>query len=667
MTKRSGIFMFHNPLSILLSLAVFLLLVPFAGTSICAGEQDKQQHDHTNALAKESSPYLLMHAHNPVDWHAWNEATLDKAKRANKPIFLSIGYSSCHWCHVMERESFLDDEIAEFLNKHFICIKVDREERPDVDQIYMNALLQITGRGGWPLSMFMTPDGRPFFGGTYWPARDGDRGARMGFLSIVKKVEEHYRTNRELVEQDAKKLTEATANSLSGSKEAEGLPLQFSWGTDTVTWLSQSFDPTYGGFRFNPGRPNIPKFPEPSNLFFLIDRLQYPVKQTNEPDDQVLIKNMLVTTCESMMMGGIYDHIGGGFHRYSVDRYWRIPHFEKMLYDNGQLASVYSEAYALTGRNDFKRTVEGTLDFVQSELTAPNGAFYSSLDAESEGIEGKYYRWDKKEVQKLLGEKDFLLFAKIYRLDEPPNFESDFYAPQLKMTLTKHAKEMSISEDELVKKLDPMIQKLFQARNKRKRPLLDHKILTAWNGLMIRGFADAGRILKRQDYIDSAIKAAEFLLKNVADSTGRLKRTHTDGKARLNAYLIDYACLVDGLLAIHRATQEKKWLDAAIKIQKRQDDLFWDSKTGGYFYTSSDHEVLIVRSKPLNDGAMPSGNSVAAGNLWYLGQVTGDATWTKRCRQTALASSRILTRGGQILPRMLVTVSKLLQAKNESE
>ncbi len=399
---------------------------------------------HTNELAKETSPYLLMHAHNPVNWHAWNEATLAKAKKEDKPIFLSIGYSSCHWCHVMERESFLDDEIAKFLNENFICIKVDREERPDVDEIYMHALMEIRqGGGGWPLSMFMTPDAKPFYGGTYWPARDGDRGAKVGFLTLIQKVIEHFRADRDRVEQDANVVTERTKVALAGRKPLPGLQIQKSWSDESTTNLLSNFDTQFGGFGFSNTNPNMPKFPEPSNLFFFVDKIQ----RSADPEKPTVAqaKKMLVTTCERMMMGGIYDHLGGGFHRYSVDRYWRIPHFEKMLYDNGQLATVYAEAYELTGREEFRRVAEGILAFVDRELVAENGGFYASLDAESEGEEGKFYRWELDEIKAALDPEQYSLFASIYGLNDPPNFEGEYYAPQLNKPMSAHAAERSMT------------------------------------------------------------------------------------------------------------------------------------------------------------------------------------------------------------------------------
>lgn len=614
---------------------------------------------HENALSKETSPYLLMHAHNPVNWYAWNDETLALAKTSGKPIFLSIGYSSCHWCHVMERESFLDQEIADFLNENFICIKVDREERPDVDEIYMNALQVIrSGGGGWPLSMFMTPEAKPFFGGTYWPARDGDRGASMGFLTIIQKVMDAYQNNRDAIIQDSELVSERTRELLAGLEPTAGLPIQAAWPANTIEKLSASFDNRYGGFGYNALNPNRPKFPEPSNLFFLIDYLQQNPNATEESRDQA--SKLLVKTCEGMLKGGIYDHLGGGFHRYSVDRFWHIPHFEKMLYDNGQLATVYAETYQLTGKEEFRNVANGILAFVSRELAAPGGGFYASLDAESEGIEGKFYRWDLKEVEAALTSQEYELFSKLYRLDEPPNFEDEFYAPQLKLMLSEHATARESTLGELESQLIPIRKKLFDIRAERERPLLDTKILAAWNGLMIRGYADAGRIFKNSDHIKKAEDAANFILEKMVSDDGRLYRTYTDGQARLNAYLIDYACVIDGLISIHRATGNPKWIDAANQLQKTQDDLFWDEK-GGYFYTSKDHEQLIARSKRASDGAMPGGNSVSAANLHYLGTNLKQDTYLERSEQTVLAASAILTRAPHAVPRMVITASKFAE------
>ena len=616
-----------------------------------ATENHSQKHAHTNALAKESSPYLLMHAHNPVNWYPWSEEVLKKAKEEGKVIFLSVGYSSCHWCHVMERESFLDEEIAKYLNENFICIKVDREERPDVDQIYMESLnvynqLTKNGQGGgWPLSMFLNSEGKPFFGGTYFPARDGDRGARLGFLSIVKRIKESWDGDRKAVDRTADQLTQITRSQLEGRPPLEEMKLKGSWTKRAIKQLEQSFDPEYGGFGFVASSPSRPKFPEPSNLLLLQQWIRL------QPDGEAKenVKAMLAKTLNRMALGGMYDHLGGGFHRYSVDRFWAIPHFEKMLYDNGQLASVYADAYEQDPRPEYKRTVEGMLEFIKREMTAPDGGFYSALDAESEGVEGKFYRWEKENVREILGEDAFELFAKTYRLDEAPNFEDEYYAPQLK----------SVLDTETHDNLDASRKKLFDVRSKRPRPLLDNKILTGWNGMMIRGFADAGRVFKNDDHIQVATRAADFALAKLTDTNGRLWRTHTDGESKLNAYLQDYACLIEGILAIHRATGDKKWIEAATKLQKKQNELFWDEKNGGYFYTSKDHETLIIRTKRAADGAQPSGASVSANNLIYLAEVTGDNTFKDQALKTVLSASGLISEFPTIAPRMLVAALKL--------
>ena len=615
-----------------------------------ANEATSQEHAHTNALANESSPYLAMHAHNPVDWYPWNEESLKKAKDEGKVIFLSIGYSSCHWCHVMERESFLDKEIAKYLNENFVCIQVDREERPDVDQIYMESLnvynrMTKNGQGGgWPLSMFLTPEGKPFLGGTYFPARDGDRGNLPGFHTVIQKVQKGWNGNPEGIKQMASHITDATRRQLEGLGSAE-TKIKGSWAKRAIEKLQRSFDPEFGGFGFVAAAPDRPKFPEPSNLLLLQEWIR------KQPDGEAKenVKKMLTTTLDKMALGGIYDHLGGGFHRYSVDRFWAIPHFEKMLYDNGQLASVYAGAFEQDAKPQYKRTVEGMLDFIEREMTAPEGGFYSALDAESEGVEGKFYRWEKEKVQEILGDDAFKLFAEKYRLNEAPNFEKEYYAPQLKTVL----------DSETYERLESSRKKLFDVRAKRPRPLLDNKILTGWNGMMIRGFADAGRVFKNDGYIETASKAADFAIEKLTDKDGRLWRTHTNGESKLNAYIEDYACLIEGLLALHRATGDQKWIDAAIKLQKKQDELFWDEKNGGYFYTSKDHETLIIRTKRAADGAQPSGSSVSANNLIYFAEATGDTSYKNRALKTVLSASGLLNELPIIAPRMLVAALKL--------
>ena len=656
-------------LSISTSLLLALLFVPglapfvFQANGV-AQEDTSQEHKYTNELVNETSPYLLMHAHNPVNWYGWNEKALAKAKEENKLIFLSVGYSSCHWCHVMERESFYDEEIADFLNENFVCIKVDREERPDVDAIYMeslhvlNAMMKRRAGGGWPLSMFLTPDAKPFFGGTYFPARKGDRGARIGFFDIIKMIHGRWQATPDKFEKDAELITKYTRESLAGKNENQNAELQQSWTTIAFETMEDRFDPEWGGFRFSPENPNIPKFPEPSNLFFLVDYLD------RNPDNEKA-KTMLVKTCEKMMMGGIYDHLGGGFHRYSVDRYWAIPHFEKMLYDNGQLATVYSEVYQLTGRGEFKNVVDGILAWVQREMISEEGAFYSALDAESEGEEGKFYRWEKDELKNALSEDEFNLFADIYGINKQPNFEKKYYAPQLGNLLSQSAKNKSLSLDDLESKLQPIRKKLFDIRDKRERPLLDNKILTSWNGMMIRGFADAGRVFKNPTYIEVAQKAAQFMVDKMIREDGRLWRTHTNGESKLNAYLDDYACLIDGLLALHRATEDDQWLKQAVKLQQKQDEIFWDEEQGGYFFTSADHEKLLVRSKKPGDGALPSGNSVASENLLYLASQTDQQDYREKAQKTVLSASYLLERMPTSAPRLLVTAQTLMQDSKE--
>lgn len=614
-----------------------------------------------NRLAGETSPYLLLHAHNPVDWYPWGPEALAKAKKENKLIFLSIGYSSCHWCHVMERESFMDEEIAAYLNENYVCIKVDREERPDIDSIYMTSLhvfnrLSGSGRGGgWPLSMFLTPAAEPFFGGTYFPARDGDRGFATGFLTIIKGIQKVWKANPDRVEQDAKTLTRFVKTELSGTRADALAKLDEELLDGVMESLQDQYDERYGGFGFDPTSDLRPKFPEPSNLMFLLDR----VRRTG--DDEA--KAMLVNTLEKMAMGGIHDHLGGGFHRYSVDRFWRIPHFEKMLYDNGQLASVYAEAYALTGNEWFREITEHLLAFVRRELVAPEGGFYSALDAESEGEEGKFHRWTREEVQVALTEEEFSLFASVYGFGGEPNFEDEFYVPQLSVSLPTRAEQQGETLAELQKQLQPIREKLLTVRNKRQRPLTDTKILTAWNGLMIRGFADAGRLLENESYVATAARAAEFVLKNLQRPDGRLYRTYGDGEAKLNAYLDDYAFLADGLIALFKATGDEKWLQLAEKLTAKQLELFWDENRGGFYFTSDDHETLLARMKNLVDSALPAGNSVAAANLVFLADALEKEEYLEKAEGTVRAGLSLLQNSPAAVPRLAVAAARLLHDK----
>jgi len=614
---------------------------------------------HTNRLADETSPYLLLHAHNPVDWYPWGEAAFAEAKEENKPIFLSVGYSSCYWCHVMERESFMDEEIAAYLNEHFVCVKVDREERPDVDEIYMTAVQLLRQRGGWPLSVFLTPEGKPFFGGTYWPAREGERGSSVGFLDIIKMVHQAWAEKQELIKKDADNLAAAVRESLRGRKASEEIELDHAMITGVWQDLQDDYDPKWGGFGYSASNPDVPKFPEPSNLLFLIDRVQ-----RKDVDNWEHAREMLTHTLDKMAQGAIYDHLGGGFHRYSTDRYWHIPHFEKMLYDNGQLATVYAEAYKLTGNEEYRYVVNGILEFVQREMTHDGGAFYAALDAETDEEEGKFYRWTKEELDECLSPTDRKWFGEIYNLNGEPNFEEKYYVPLLTKPLSDHAAERDMKLDELIAKLKPTRERLFAVRQTRKRPLTDTKILTSWNGLMIRGFADAGRLLEDDEQLQHAKTAAEFVLANLRTNDGRLLRTHTAGEAKLNAYLDDYAFLADGLIALHRATGDKQWLTAAQQLTDKQIELFWDNDAGGFFFTSDDHEALIARAKDPVDTVMPSGNSVSAGNLLYLAEkLEGEEAkaYREKARQTMLAAGVYLRASPGAVPRMAVHLAEYLE------
>ena len=618
------------------------------------GESEPQQQP-ANRLAKETSPYLLMHAHNPVDWYPWGPEAFERARRENKPIFLSVGYASCHWCHVMERESFRDPEIAAFLNEHFISIKVDREERPDVDQIYMTALQvynQLTGSqrgGGWPMSMFLLPDGRPFFGGTYFPPRDGPRG--VGFLSVLRRIHEVWRNEPDRLKQQAEQLTKITVATIdeqpAGPKQ---LPASEQIAARIEEALFQEFDAEYGGFGYSEVDPNRPKFPVPSNLLFLLDRWRR--------DRTERAKTMLTTTLAHMAGGGIHDQVGGGFHRYSTDRYWRVPHFEKMLYDNGQLATLYAEAFASFGRLSDRRTVERLVDFVLRELTSPEGAFYSSLGAETGGHEGAYYVWTRQEIEAALSDDQFQLVRAVYGLDQEPNFEGRYVlcwsAPPDEI-----AKSLGLDEATLFAQLDAAHKTLLEVRGRRERPRTDTKIVTAWNGLMIRGLADAGRVLKRPQYVQAAARAAEFVWSHLRQDDNRLLRSYAGGQAKWNAYLDDYAMLTDGLLALHQADGSARWLERAQQLADRQIDLFWDERRGGFFFTSDDHEALFARPKDPVDSALPSGNAVSAHNLIRLSRLLKRSDYRQRAEQTILALAWGFDRSPAAMPRMATALMAL--------
>jgi uncharacterized protein YyaL (SSP411 family) len=646
----------------------FLCIVLIAIVTATLGGEEPAKPKSTkqppaNRLAKETSPYLLLHAHNPVDWYPWGEEALTKAKKEGKLIFLSVGYSSCHWCHVMERESFFDEEIAALLNKHFVCIKVDREERPDLDSIYMTALqtyqLATTGRrgGGWPMSIFLTPETQPFFCKSYMPARDGDREGHQGFLTIAKLVQSAWEKQPDKIKQDANTLTEMVKAELESRRTISLTPLDIKLYDAVQPALAEQFDAKWGGFGYDEIQWQRPKFPEPPNLIYLLDHIRR--------KDDASSKEMLAFTLEKMMRGGIYDHVGGGFHRYSVDRMWRIPHFEKMLYDNGQLATAYAEASQLLKRPDFARVADETCDFVLREMTDPAGGFYAALDAESEGEEGKFQRWKKEELQSSLTKEEFEILSEMFALQKEPNFEEKYYVLNLGQPQSELATKRMMTEEKLFATWDAIRAKLLKVRDTRKKPLTDIKILAADNGLMIAGMADTGRLLKKPRYIDAAKKAADFVLSKMQTKEGRLQRSFASGKARFNAYLNDYAFFTYGLIALHRATGEERWLKEAEKLTAKQIELFADPRSGGFFFTSNDHEALLARGKDPIDGANPAGNSIAAGNLIYLATRVKQPEWLTLAEKTIQSTAGLIEQAPSAAPWMATNIPALIEARPE--
>ena len=646
-------------------LAIACLLAPFARgadeAADAATSPAKPAPQHTNRLAKETSLYLLLHAHNPVDWYPWGDEALTKAREEKKLIFLSVGYSSCYWCHVMERESFMDDEIAAALNEHFVCIKVDREERPDIDEIYMQGLniyLQLVGSkqgGGWPLSMFLTPDAKPLMGGTYFPPRDKE--GQTGFLTVLARVQEAWDADPEKWQKTGDSLADYVAETLRQQPILKVPKLETSLVTGVLRGLVARYDATYGGFGYDPASPRQAKFPEPPNLFFLLD-------QAGRNNSHA--KKMLVFTLDQIARGGIRDHVGGGFHRYSTDRFWRVPHFEKMLYDNAQLVSVYARTYELTGRSDFQWVVDDAIDFLLREMLDDSGAFYAAIDAETNAEEGRYYVWEQKEVESVLTPEEYALWGDVYGIAGEPNFDG-LYIPLLAKPLADLAAERKMSESQLRDALEPARAKLLAARSKRPHPLTDTKILAGWNGLMIRGLADAGRIFKNDKYTQAAARAADFVLTKMRDERGRLLRTYAGGEAKLLGYLDDYAYFVDGLLALHESTGEPRWLQAADELTADQIRLFWDERIGGFFYTSSEHETLIARSKLPNDGVTPSGNSVSVINLLYLAKSVPRPEYHARAKQCLESAAGILEEVPIAVPQLAVGLSTWLDATDGDE
>ena len=565
----------------------------------------------TNRLVHETSPYLLLHAHNPVDWYPWNDEALERAKKENKLIFLSVGYSTCYWCHVMEREVFSNPEIADMMNKDFINIKIDREERPDLDEIYMTATQLLTQRGGWPNSVFLTPDLKPFYAGTYFPPTDMP--GRPGFPTILDAVHEAWVTREAEVIESANQISDTIEMATSrGFTSLTAKPLDRSLITGALDYLRTSYSHAYGGFG------NAPKFPSPANLELLISEYE-------RVPDAALLK-MVKHTLDMMAYGGMYDQIGGGFHRYSVDAKWLVPHFEKMLYDNAQLAKVYLRAYQLTQEPRYRRIAEEIFSFLFREMTSREGGFYSALDAETDAEEGKYYVWTADEIQKILGKKEAKRFGDVYGVQKGPNFEGKnvLYMPE------------GTAAENTLKSIASARKKLLTARAKREYPLLDTKIIVNWNGLMIDALAYGYQVLGEKRYLTAASKATHFILNTMRKPDGELWHTYTAGVTKQDAYLDDYAFFVKGLLGLYRATGEEQWLNSAKALTDTMIQLFWDEKNGGFYYTRADAKHLIVRTKKPYDSAIPSGNAVAVENLIGLG--TDYQNYAERTLRTFAAS-----------------------------
>ncbi|MEI6044613.1 MAG: thioredoxin domain-containing protein [Chloroflexota bacterium] len=583
-------------------------------------KQKRGEDRFTNRLINETSPYLLQHAHNPVDWYAWGEEALAKAKTDNKPILLSIGYSACHWCHVMAHESFEDEVTARLMNENFVNIKVDREERPDLDAVYMEAVQALTGRGGWPMTVFLTPEGIPFYAGTYFPP-DNRHSGMPSFRQVLTILAQTYQEKPEDIAQNAQQIKEVLQQSTSHFQASERL-LTIDLLESALQILLNQFDNRNGGLG------HAPKFPQPMALEFVL--------RSYRRTGNTMARQLLELTLEKMALGGMYDQLGGGFCRYSTDAIWLVPHFEKMLYDNSQLSLLYLYAYQAFGDEFYKHVAVETLEYVRREMLSPEGGFYSTQDADSEGEEGKFFVWSKAEIEQVLGSDDARLFSLYYGVTEQGNFEGKNIL-YVTGTLEEVAQQAGVNQEELAAALGRSKAKLFERREQRLSPGTDDKILTAWNGQMLKSFAYASRILGEPVYRDIAVRNAQFLLSKLRREDGRLYRTYKAGHtAKLNGYLEDYANLIDGLLALYEATFEMRWLDEALGLALVMVEKFWDEATSSFYDTASDHEQLVVRPRSLFDNATPSGNAVAAEVLLRLELLSGDSGERFRSKAGAL-------------------------------
>jgi uncharacterized protein YyaL (SSP411 family) len=614
----------------------------------------------TNHLAKEKSPYLLQHQHNPVDWYPWGQEAFDKAQKENKPIFLSIGYSTCHWCHVMAHESFEDKEIAKEINESFVCIKLDREERPDIDKIYMTFVQASTGSGGWPMSVFLTPDLKPFLGGTYFRPEK--------FKSTLGLVAEGWKKDRAGIVAHGDTVIKALRDA-SASPDSKDSPLNEAIFQSALSQFGRIYDEELGGFS------TAPKFPRPVTLNYLFRVFARSAADSREGEQA---KKMALHTLDKMAEGGMHDHLGGGFHRYSVDKFWHIPHFEKMLYDQAQLASSYLDAFQVTHEGRYEQTARDILDYLRRDMTDKSGGFYSAEDADSliaadkpEHAEGAFYVWTKAEIDKVLGVDEASLFNRVYGVDEEGNAPqgsdpmNEFKGKNTlisRMSVADAAKFFRKPEPEVAKSLADSRKKLFDTRAKRPRPHLDDKIITAWNGLMISAYARGAQILNDADYLESAQRAAKFLRAEMWKD-GQLRRSYRQGAGVVNGFAEDYACLIQGLLDLYEADFDIAWLQWAVELQDKMDALFADAK-GGYFSTAGSDASVLLRMKEDSDGAEPSPNSVAAMNLLRLAEFTGDSSGEKklveRAQKTIAAFTEQLTLRPTEIPQMLCALDAQL-------
>jgi uncharacterized protein YyaL (SSP411 family) len=584
-----------------------------------ASDKDKRY----NRLFFEKSPYLLQHAHNPVDWFPWGDEAFGKAKEEDKPIFLSIGYSSCHWCQVMEAESFEDEEVAGFLNQHFVAIKVDREERPDIDNVYMTVCQSMTGSGGWPLTIIMTPEKKPFFAGTYFPKQA--MFDRPGLMEVLSQIVALWENQRDKLVGVGDQITDML-RTLSSSAQAGSLTVGNM--EETFLLLQSSFDQRYGGFG------QAPKFPSTHNLSFLLRWW----KRTGEEKALAMVEK----TLDAMWRGGVYDHLGFGFCRYSTDAFWLVPHFEKMLYDQATLAIAYIEAYQATGKKQYAKVAKQIFTYVLRDMTSPEGGFYSSENADSEGEEGKFYVWSEKEIKDILGEKEGNLVCRFYSVTERGNFEGGRNILHVARTIDEFSREEGTELERIKEILGKSREKLFRVRKQRVHPSKDDKVLTDWNGLMIAALAKGAQALDEPKYAEAASNAVDFLLNNLRRSDGRLLHRYREGEAVIPGYLDDYAFLIWGLLELYQTTFQIRYLKEALNLTNQMIEIFWDEQNGGFFFTGQDTEEVLARTRQVHDGAIPSGNSVALLNLLRLGRMTANQEFEKK------ADAAMQSIGGQV-------------------